>query len=432
MEEIVVFGTILTMRQTELFTRTRKEAPKDEVSVNARLLMRAGFVNKLMAGVYSLLPLGLRVHQKIENIIRREMDAIGGQELLMPTLQPKANWDKTDRWETYDSLFRFTSHYTKNEYALGPTHEEVVTPLVQDQNLSYKDFPVYVYQIQTKFRDEPRAKSGLLRGREFSMKDLYSFHTNEKDLEKYYEKARDAYFKIFKEVGLGDVTYLTFASGGSFSKYSHEFQTVTDAGEDIIYLCNKCKVAVNKEIIHEQKDCPECGEKKLKEEKAVEVGNIFKLKTKYSSAFGLKFKDEKGKEGDVIMGCYGIGLTRLLGTVVEAHYDKDGMIWPEAVAPFAVHLIRLGIDSKVVKFADDVYKKLEKNNVEVLYDDRDASAGEKFADSDLIGIPYRVVVSEKTLRQAQGKLEKKKVELKKRSEKKEKLVGVDELMKLGA
>ncbi|MDO8752073.1 MAG: aminoacyl--tRNA ligase-related protein [Candidatus Wolfebacteria bacterium] len=411
------------MRQSELFTRTRKEAPKDEVSTNARLLVRAGFADKLMAGVYTLLPLGMRVYRKIENIIRREMDAIGGQELLMPSLQPKANWEKTGRWKTYDSLFRFMSYYTKGEYALGPTHEEVVVPLVQGQNLSYKDFPVSVYQIQTKFRDEARAKSGLLRGREFSMKDLYSFHTSEKDLDAYYEKAKMAYYKIFEKVGLGDVTYLTFASGGSFSKYSHEFQTLSDAGEDIIYLCAKCKVAVNKEIIDEQKECPECGAKKLKEEKAIEVGNIFKLKTKYSSAFGLKFKDEKGKEGDVIMGCYGIGLTRLLGTIVEAHHDERGMIWPESVAPFAVHLVRLGQDAEVLKFADDVYATLRKKGAEVLYDDREASAGEKFADADLFGIPYRIVVSEKTVA-------KKKVEIKKREEKKEALMSIEEFMRV--
>lgn len=393
------------------------------MSTNARLLVRAGFADKLMAGVYTLLPLGMRVYRKIENIIRREMDTVGGQEILMPSLQPKANWEKTGRWKTYDSLFRFMSYYTKGEYALGPTHEEVVVPLVQAQNLSYKDFPVSVYQIQTKFRDEARAKSGLLRGREFSMKDLYSFHTSEKDLDAYYEKAKEAYFRVFKEVGLGDVTYLTFASGGSFSKYSHEFQTLSDAGEDIIYLCPKCKVAVNKEIIDEQKGCPECGGKKLNEKKAVEVGNIFKLKTKYSSAFGLKFKDENGKEGDVIMGCYGIGLTRLLGAIVEVRHDEKGIMWPEAVAPFAVHLVRLGQDAKVLKFADDVYKKLGQKGIEVLYDDREASAGEKFADADLIGIPYRVVVSEKTV-------EKKKVEVKRRNEKGEKLMSVEELMKL--
>ncbi|MEK7479344.1 MAG: aminoacyl--tRNA ligase-related protein [Patescibacteria group bacterium] len=409
------------MRQSELFTRTRREAPKDETSKNAELLVRGGFAEKIMAGVYALLPLGWRVYQKIEGIIREEMNALGGQEILMPALQPKENWETTGRWGTYDSLFRFTSYYSKIEYALGPTHEEIVVPLVQKQNLSYKDFPFAVYQIQTKFRDEKRAKSGLMRGREFSMKDMYSFHTSEEDLEKYYEKAKASYRKIFQRVGLGHVTYLTFASGGSFSKYSHEFQTLTMAGEDVIYICDKCDVAVNREILEDVgKSCPECKNTDLREEKAVEVGNIFKLKTKYSSAFGLKFKDEKGEEKEVIMGCYGIGLTRLLGTIAEVHHDDKGLVWPESVAPYRVHLLRLGDDEKVRKFADDVYKELCEKKIEVLYDDRLASAGEKLNDADLLGIPYRALVSAKTL-------EKKKVELKKRSEENAVLLDVKEI-----
>ncbi|OGG40987.1 hypothetical protein A3A21_01310 [Candidatus Jorgensenbacteria bacterium RIFCSPLOWO2_01_FULL_45_25b] len=398
------------MRQSELFTRTRREAPKDETSKNAELLVRGGFTEKIMAGVYALLPLGLRAHQKIEAIIRDEMNAFGGQEILMPSLHPKENWEKTGRWGTYDSLFRFLSYYSKIEYALGPTHEEIVVPLVQKQNLSYKDFPVAVYQIQTKFRDEKRAKSGLLRGREFSMKDLYSFHTSEEDLDRYYERAKEAYRKIFQRVGLGHVTYVTFASGGSFSKYSHEFQTLTMAGEDVIYICDKCDVAVNREILEDVgKSCPECKNTSLREEKAVEVGNVFKLKTKYSSPFGLKFKDEKGEEKEVIMGCYGIGLTRLLGTIAEVHHDDKGLVWPESVAPFRVHLIRLGEDEGVRKVADEAYEELQKKGIEVLYDDRDASAGEKLNDADLLGMPYRVVVSVKTI-------EKKSVEVKKRDE----------------
>jgi len=265
------------MLQSQLFTKTKKEAPKGEEAINAQLLIRAGFIDKLMAGVYTFLPLGMRVIKKIENIIREEMNAIGGQEILMPALQPKANWETTGRWKTYDALFRFTSHYSKNEYALGPTHEEIVSPLAKNFILSYKDLPVYVFQIQNKFRDEKRVKSGLLRGREFFMKDLYSFHKDEKDLDEYYEKAKQAYFNVFNRAGIDDSTFLTFASGGSFSKYSHEFQTLSEAGEDRIYICEKCKVAVNKEIIEEQGICPECGNKNLKEEKAIEVGNIFKL-----------------------------------------------------------------------------------------------------------------------------------------------------------
>lgn len=410
------------MRQSELFTRTRREAPKDETSKNAELLVRGGFAEKIMAGVYALQPLGWRVYQKIEAIIREEMNALGGQEILMPALQPKENWETTGRWGTYDSLFRFTSHYSKIEYALGPTHEEIVVPLVLKQNLSYKDFPFAVYQIQTKFRDEKRAKSGLMRGREFSMKDLYSFHTSEEDLEKYYEKAKASYKKIFQRVGLGHVTYLTFASGGTFSKYSHEFQALTMAGEDSIHICEKCEIAVNREILADTKNsCAECGNTNLREEKAVEVGNIFKLKTKYSSAFGLKFKDEKGEERDVIMGCYGIGLTRLLGTIAEVHHDDKGLVWPESVAPYRVHLVRLGDDEKVGKFADDVYKELCENRIEVLYDDRSASAGEKLNDADLLGISFRVVVSAKTI-------ERNTVELKKRSEENAMLLDVKDLM----
>jgi len=397
------------MLQSKLFPRTQKEAPKDEVSANARLLIRAGFIDKLMAGVYTYLPLGFRVLKKIENIIREEMEKAGGVEILMPSLQPKENWEKTGRWDTYDSLFKFVSYYSKTELALGPTHEEIISPLAGKFNLSYKNLPFYLFQIQNKFRDEKRAKSGIMRGREFIMKDLYSFHAGENDLDDYYEKMKACYKNIFDKAGIGEKTYLTFASGGSFSKYSHEFQTITDAGEDIIYLCEKCGVAVNSEIFQPATltsdvnvaGCPECGSKNLVEKKAIEVGNIFKLKTKYSEPFGLKFTDENGAEKDVIMGCYGIGLGRLLGTIAEINHDDKGIIWPESVAPFAVHLISLG--SSTPK-CGEIYKNLQKRGIEVLYDDReDASPGEKFADADLIGIPYRAVVSEKTL--AQGKVE---------------------------
>lgn len=395
------------MRQSELFTRTRRESPKDEVSLNAQLLIRGGFVDKVMAGVYTILPMGVLVLRKIETVIREAMNGVGGQEIVMPALQPKANWEETGRWETYDSLFRFTSFYTKNEYALGPTHEEIVTPLAQRFNFSYKDLPKAVFQIQTKFRDEARAKSGLLRGREFLMKDLYSFHAMEEDLDNYYDKVKISYEKIFKKVGLGHVTYFTFASGGTFSKYSHEFQTLTAAGEDLIYICDKCSIAVNREIIGDVKNsCPECGNGSLREEKAVEVGNIFKLKTKYSQAFGLKFKDEDGVSRDMIMGCYGIGLTRLLGTIVEVHHDDKGIVWPESVAPFKAHLVLIGSNNGSRRFADEVYGKLREGGVETLYDDRDAQAGEKFADADLLGVPYRLVVSDKTF--SKGEVEIKR------------------------
>lgn len=325
------------MRQSKLFTKTSKEISNDEQSLNAQLLIRAGFVDKLMAGVYTYLPLGLRVLDKIKNIIREEMNNIGGQEILMPALTPKENWEKTGRWDSLDVLFRLKGAGDK-EYALGATHEEVVTPLLQRFVTSYKDLPAAVYQIQDKFRNEPRAKSGLLRGREFSMKDLYSFHANEKDLDEYYEKVKVAYDSIYSRCGLD--AKIVEASGGTFSEYSHEYQVFTDFGEDIVFSCEKCNRHQNREIV-EKKTCSVCGSE-LIERKAVEVGNIFKLKTKYSSAFNFKYVDEKGKQNGVIMGCYGIGPSRMIGAIVETRHDDNGMIWPEAIAPFKVHLIFLG------------------------------------------------------------------------------------------
>jgi len=338
-------------------------------------------------------------------------------------LQPKENWQKTGRWENLDILFKIKASADK-EYALGPTHEEIVSPLAKKVIFSYRDLPISVFQIQTKFRDELRAKSGILRTREFLMKDLYSFHATQEDLDKYYEKLIKAYFKIFKEAGIGDKTYLTFASGGSFSKYSHEFQMISDTGEDTIYICNKCKIAINKEIKSENANCPKCGSADFTEKKAVEVGNIFKLGTKYSLPFELKFKDKDGKEKPVIMGCYGIGLSRLMGAVVEASHDEKGIIWPKAVSPFMVHLIAIGDNKKVKTTSEKIYQDLNKQNIQVLYDDRqDKSAGEKFAEADLIGTPYRVVVSEKTL-------SKNSVEVKERNKVAVKLMKIKHLSKL--
>ena len=394
------------MLQSKLFGHTIKEISKDEQSVNAQLLIRGGFVDKLMAGAYTYLPLGKRVLAKIEDIIREEMDAIGGQEILMPALQNKKDWQTTGRWDV-DVMMKVKTFFDK-EYGLGWTHEEVVTPLAKKYMRSYKDFPFSVYQIQTKFRSEKRAKSGILRGREFSMKDLYSFHTSEKDLDKFYDLVKDTYFKIFDRVGIKNKTYFTYAGGGDFSKYSHEFQTLTSAGEDTIYICDKCNIAVNKEIINEVKNCcPECGNKNLKEEKAIETGNIFKLKNKFTEAFNFKFLDEKGKENLVLMGCYGMGISRLMGTVVELFSDDNGIVWPKSIAPYQVHLVHLGNNKEVIEEAEKIYDTLQKEKIEVLYDDRDESAGMKFKDSDLIGIPLRIVVSKKTL-------EKGSVEIKKR------------------
>jgi len=409
----------IIMRQSELFTKTKREAPKDEEAINAQLLIRAGFIDKTMAGVYTYLPLGLRTLKKIENIIREEMNKAGGQEILMPALQPKENWIKTGRWDSMDDLYK-VKDTSGREFAIGPTHEEVIFPLLKNTIFSYKDLPVYIYQIQNKFRMELRAKSGLLRGREFLMKDFYSFHTDEKDRDEYYDFMTKVYKNIFDKLGIGDKTHYTLASGSTFSKYSHEFQTVTEAGEDTIHICNKCKIAINNEIIKENKTCPKCGELNFSQKRAIEVGNIFKLKTKFAEDFGLKFKDKDGAEKFVITGCYGIGLGRLMGAIVETSYDNKGIIWPESVAPYQVHLIEISnLKSKISNFAKKIYNSLQEAGVEVLYDDReDATAGEKFKDADLMGIPYRLVISEKT---------GDKIEIKKRNEEKTKLVSEKEL-----
>ncbi len=389
------------MRQSQLFTKTRKEAPKDEVAKNAQLLIRAGYVYKEMAGVYAYLPLGLRALEKIVGVIREEMNAIGGQELHLTALQDKKTWEQTGRWSdaVVDNWFK-TKLKNGTEIGLGFTHEEPLTALMKDYVHSYRDLPRYAYQFQTKFRNEERAKSGIMRGREFLMKDLYSFSKDQKEHDAFYEKAKQAYIRVFQRLGLGDRTYVTFASGGSFSKYSHEFQTVTEAGEDLIYVHEGKKIAVNKEVMTDDV-LVDLGVKRgdLVEKKAVEVGNIFNLGTKFSDAFELTYVDEKGEKKPVIMGSYGIGPGRVMGTIVETLSDEAGIVWPEAVAPFKVHLVV--VDSKsgdaARKAADALYEKLSAQGIETLYDDRDARPGEKFADADLMGMPYRVVVSDKTL-----------------------------------
>ncbi|KKU70674.1 MAG: Proline-tRNA ligase [Parcubacteria group bacterium GW2011_GWA2_47_21] len=392
------------MLQSTLFTKTRREAPKDEEARNAKLLIRAGFIYKEMAGVYSFLPLGLLVLNKVVELIRKEMNALGGQEVFLSALQDRSVWEKTGRFDdrAVDIWFK-TALKNKSELGLSFTHEEPLTRIAKDQINSFRDLPRYVYQFQTKFRNEKRAKSGILRTREFLMKDLYSFSKDEKEHAEFYEKAKESYKRIFEKVGIGEFTYLTYASGGSFSKYSHEFQTIASAGEDLIRLCGKCKVAVNDEIFAEQKVCPSCGEKNLKEEKAVEVGNIFTLGTRFSDSFGLNYADEKGVSRPVFMGSYGIGPGRLIGAVAEIRSDASGLVWPDAIAPFALHLLALPGSEQTRLKADKLYGDLTSESVSVLYDDRDARAGEKFADADLIGLPRRVVVSEKAL--AEGKIE---------------------------
>lgn len=391
------------MRYSHLFAKTKFEAPADADSVNARYLAQGGFIARQVAGVYNFLPLGLRVLIKIQNIIREEMNALGAQEVLMPALTQLDNYIQTGR-QDIDVLFHLEGHGGK--FVLNQSHEEVITPLMQQFAFSYRDFPVAVYQIQNKFRNEARAKSGILRGREFNMKDLYSFHVSEEDLNAYYEKVQAAYHRIYDRLGIGDTTVLTFASGGSFSKYSHEFQTFCDIGEDIIYFCEKCRIGINKEIIEEQKQCPKCSSHELVVRKSIEVGNIFKLRTRFAQAFNFFFTDEKGERKLVEMGCYGIGPSRIMGTLVEVFHDDKGIIWPKAIAPFDIHMVTLGTQTDVQERAEKMYKELESRGYEVLLDDRDESAGKKLNDADLIGIPYRVLISSRSI--AAGGVEVKK------------------------
>ncbi len=403
------------MRQSQLFTKIERNAPKDEATVNAQLLVRAGFVSKLMSGVYSYLPLGLRVLNKIENIVREEMDAIGGQEISMAMLHPKANWVATGGWDKIDVLFKVKSR-TEKDYALGQSEEEVVTPLVMKYLNTYKDLPKAVYQINWKFRDELRSKSGLLRGVEFLMKDMYSFHETQEDFEKFYAVAKKAYLHIFERMGL--VAKVTEASGGAFTeKISYEFMVLTDAGEDDILYCDACEFCVNVEIAKEKEGeiCTRCNKGKLTKARASEVGNVFDLGQKFTKAFDLTFTDKDGAKQYPIMGCFGIGISRAMGVIVEKYNDEKGILWPDSVAPFAVHLLSLNGST-----ADAVYESLQKAGVQVLYDDRETSAGDKFAAADLIGIPWRIVVSPKL---GEGKLE-----VKRRKEDKVTIMTIEEVL----
>jgi len=415
------------MKQSHLFTKTKKESPSDEVSLNAELLIKAGFINKEMAGVYSFLPLGLRVIKKIENIIRDEMDKIGGMEMRTSVFQSKEVWEKSGRWsdEVVDVWFK-TKLKNGGEVGLSFTNEEAYSDILKQYVSSYKDLPAYPYDFKNIFRNETRSKSGILRGREFYWKALYSFSRNEEEHNEFYEKAKQAYKNIFGRVGIGHLTYLTFASGGSFSKYSHEFQTLTGAGEDTIYIDENKGIAINSEVYNDEV-IENLGLKKedLVEKRAIEVGNIFSLGTKFSEPFDLKYKSELGEEKLIIMGSYGLGLTRLMGTIIEVLSDDKGIIWPESVAPFKVHLLALGADERVCEEADKLYEDLLQKGIEVLYDDRkDMSAGEKFADADLIGIPYRVVVSKRSLDDGG-------FEVKKRTEEKGTIVrGAEELFSI--
>ena len=405
------------MRQSQLFTKTERNAPKDEATVNAQLLARAGFVSKLMAGVYSYLPLGLRVLNNIENIVREEMDAAGGQEISMPMIHPKSIWATTGGWDKIDVLFKIKSR-TEKEYALGQSEEEVVTPLVMRYTNNYKDLPKAVYQINWKFRDELRSKSGLMRGVEFLMKDMYSFHETQEDFERFYAEMKKAYLKIYTRLGL--TAKVTEGSGGAFSeKISYEFMVLTDAGEDDILYCNACDFCVNLEIAKEKEGerCTRCNKGTIAKARASEVGNVFDLGQKFTKAFDLTFNGRDGKKQYATMGCFGLGISRVMGVIVEKYHDERGIIWPESVAPFAVHLLALGdADGK------KTYETLQKAGIKVLYDDREMSAGEKFAEADLMGIPWRIVVS--------PKLDDGTVEIKKRTEKEPRIVDMKEVLNL--
>jgi len=412
------------MKQSQLFAKTTKNLPEGEESKNARLLIKGGFINKSSAGVYSFLPLGLRVLEKVNNVIREEMNAIGAEELLMPALVQKKYWEQSGRWGV-DVIYR-TGENVKSEkdfqYGLGWTHEEVISAIARHFISSYKDLPRAAYQIQTKFRAEVRAQAGILRGREFLMKDLYSFHADRADLDDYYQKVINAYRKIFKRLGLKAL--VTEASGGAFTKeYTHEFQVLNPAGEDTVFYCEKCGFSQNQEIYKPEahKDCG--GE--VKTGRAIEVGNVFKLGTKFSEAFNLSYNDNTGAKHPVIMGSYGIGPTRVMGTIAEEYNDEKGIVWPETVAPFRAHLVMLGESPKVRKEADRLYKLLSGlvGESEVLYDERSASAGEKLNDSDLLGIPVRILISEKTLAA-------KKIEVKKRSAKSAEMMTAAEIKKI--
>ncbi len=382
------------MRQSKLFTKARKEAPSDEVAKNAQLLVRAGYIHKELAGVYSYLPLGLRTLQKIVGIIREEMNALGAQELVMTALQDKELWSRTDRWDDakVDNWFK-TSFKSGGETGLGITHEEPLTRIMTEHVSSYRDLPVLAYQFQNKFRNELRAKSGIMRGKEFLMKDLYSFSKNEAEHKALYDKIRESYKRIFERAGIGEQTYVTFASGGIFSEFSEEFQTLSDAGEDIIYVDEGKKIAVNKEVYTDE-TLAKLGldKEKLVEKKAIEAGNIFNLGTRFSEQLGLAYTDETGAKQPVVMGSYGIGPTRLMGTIVELLADEKGLVWPESVSPFAYHIVSVGKDEDIAKTAEELYEDMRKHEIEVLYDDRDLSAGQKFAESDLLGIAKRIVV----------------------------------------
>lgn len=410
------------MKVSRLFTKTRKDAPADEQAKNAQLLIRAGYIHKEMAGAYSYLPLGLKVIENIKQIVREEMDGIGGQELLMTSLQPKSTWETTDRWndEIVDIWFK-TKLKDGTDVGLGWSHEEPIVEMVKRQLSSYKDLPVNVYQFQTKMRNELRAKSGIMRGREFLMKDMYSCSLDQSQHDDFYQATTDAYLRVYDRLGIGNDTYVTFASGGAFTQFSHEFQTVCEAGEDVIYLHEVKNIAVNEEVLDDE-NLEKLGIKReeLKKVKSAEVGNIFNFGTHKSEQMDFTFTNEHGEKQFVHLGSYGIGISRLMGVIAEKFSDDKGLVWPESIAPYKIYLAAIGQDEAVIKSADELYNELQKSGIEVLYDDRDVRPGEKFADAELLGIPHRVVLSPKTAEQG-------KIEYKHRTGSEAKLISLEEL-----
>lgn len=382
------------MRRTTLFTKTLRDAPADEVALNAQLLIRAGFVYKEMAGVYAYLPLGIRVVEKIKQVVREEMNAVDSNELIMTSLQHKDVWEKTGRWddETVDIWFK-TALKDGTELGLGWSHEEPIVEMMKQYVQSYKDLPVSLYQFQTKLRNELRAKSGIMRGREFVMKDMYSFHASAEDLDEYYTRTIEAYKRVYDRLGIGDETYVTFASGGAFTKFSHEFQTITDAGEDVIYLHRGKNIAVNEEVIDDAVKELGINKDELERVKTAEVGNIFNFGTQKTDEMGLYYTDATGARQSLYIGSYGIGVTRVMGVIAEKMSDDKGLVWPDTIAPYRVYLVSIG--AKGVQKADELYDELTERNIEVLYDDCDARPGEKFADAELMGLPLRVTVSDR-------------------------------------
>lgn len=383
------------MRVSQLFTKTSKTAPADEVAKNAQLLIRAGFVHKEMAGAYAYLPLGLRVVEKIKQVVREEMNAIHSNELIMTSLQNKAVWEKSGRWddEKVDVWFK-SALQDGTEVGFGWTHEEPIVEMLKQHVRSYKDLPISLYQFQTKMRNELRAKSGIMRGREFVMKDMYSFHDSAEALEAYYQETIEAYNRVYKRLGIGDDTYVTFASGGAFTKFSHEFQTICDAGEDVIYLHREKNIAVNEEVIDEAVKELGINRDELEKVKTAEVGNIFNFGSQKTDEMGLTFVDAADQQSSIYMGSYGIGITRVMGVIAEKFADEAGLVWPEVIAPYQVYLASIG---DVSDEAESLYNELQENGVEVLYDDRDERPGTKFADAELMGIPHRVVISPRLL-----------------------------------